>query len=950
MSRLNKIVHFQFKHLKQSVFRLFLSICMMGTGFLSPEVLPAKEKKDKPVNLLRVSGVKVAETTLPANRKKEIKAIRDGRVSSVATLPASQESPLEIVFSFNNKIVSPEKLILTSPDQSKNENPIYRIDLLISEFSATSGFRKLRTEYPDPKKKTHQFTLPPAGAKWVLLRISPMPKKETVSIAEIELSGYLGAPVSRYEFNQSPANSLQVLKKLKDSESITISKDEEDLVTDASDGKLDDWSFEEAALLASGVTNRNKRKKYLKQIIRFEKEFRSSLKNNLSSRQKGEKLLEWLHKGPLSKGYVSRQTDLSVILDTNTYNCVSSAALYNILGKKLGLDVRAIEVPDHAFVILYQGNQSYDIETTTPYGFNPSRDKAAQKQFEKQTGFRYIPDRHRDQRREINEPGLVAIIYYNHGVELGKQKKHHQALLAYFKALSLDPEFDSAVKNVLATLANWGLELSKSGRFEQAINTVATGLLLAPKDATLLNNRTAIWSQWAKSEMDAGNDSKALDILKRADQAVPDANFLEMQSWVYIRKGENRVKQNQWDLALSDIEEGFSKMDPEPRKELKHWKTNFYLRWANHTMKKKDFSKSKSIILEGLKWEPGEKRYTNNLGYLVQEWIQHVYKNDGLEKTESLISKIQQDLSGNQEVQEAVGSFYIRTVNQLRREEQFEKALIIANKCDKFIKDPETKIKLVHSTYDSWSRNFQKKNQWEKALGVYETALKNLPEDKHLKNNYLAAWASWARSYRKNKEWEKEIQVYETASKKIPGEKQFSRNVGYLIQEWGKDIYKNKGVESSITFMKKMNNQYQDNKAVSDGINVIANRIVEDLAKKSNYEQAEKAALEMSELLTNKDDKARLGYILYDDWARQFIKKKEWKKATDVYSKAMKSYPKDSHFIQNSTATWNNWAHGHIKAKEWKEAIQVYQSALKIFPDESVFKNNLNYCQSKLKK
>ena len=53
-----------------------------------------------------------------------------------------------------------------------------------------------------------------------------------------------------------------------------------------------------------------------------------------------------------------------------------------------------------------------------PPGFNPARNKAAQAEFEKLTGFAYIPDSHRDRRREVGELGLLAIIYYNHGVEL----------------------------------------------------------------------------------------------------------------------------------------------------------------------------------------------------------------------------------------------------------------------------------------------------------------------------------------------------------------------------------------------------------------------------------------------------------------------------------------------------------------------------------------------------
>jgi len=50
----------------------------------------------------------------------------------------------------------------------------------------------------------------------------------------------------------------------------------------------------------------------------------------------------------------------------------------------------------------------------------------------------------------------------------------HEALLAYFRALSLDPEFGSAVKNALAALANWSVELSQAKKWEDALEVVTT--------------------------------------------------------------------------------------------------------------------------------------------------------------------------------------------------------------------------------------------------------------------------------------------------------------------------------------------------------------------------------------------------------------------------------------------------------------------------------------------
>src|SRR5262249_48387644 len=152
----------------------------------------------------------------------------------------------------------------------------------------------------------------------------------------------------------------------------------------------------------------------------------------------------------------------------------------------------------------------------------------------------------------------VALIYYNRGVGLSLQKRYHEALHTYFRAMSLDSEFASAVTNALAVLANWGAELARAEKFEDALLVLATGLELAPTDAALRHNHKAVWSAYAETEMKAGNDAKALAILQRALAEVPgeSAHFLRMQAWVQIRRGEERVRAGQWEQAAALIDPG----------------------------------------------------------------------------------------------------------------------------------------------------------------------------------------------------------------------------------------------------------------------------------------------------------------------------------------------------------------------------------------------------------
>jgi tetratricopeptide (TPR) repeat protein len=219
----------------------------------------------------------------------------------------------------------------------------------------------------------------------------------------------------------------------------------------------------------------------LVRCIRTAARGKEALANARTPIEKGEQLLGWLYGktgpiGPVGSGkhkkYVAKQTSLAVLLDTGTYNCVSSAVVYNVIGRRLGLDLRAIESPDHVFPVLYDGEERVDVETTTPRGFNPLRDKAAQKEFAELTGFTYIPARHRKKQREIDEAALVAAIYYNRGVEFGRENRYREALRVNICALSLDPRLAAAADNARAALVDWAGEALREGKVDLALDII----------------------------------------------------------------------------------------------------------------------------------------------------------------------------------------------------------------------------------------------------------------------------------------------------------------------------------------------------------------------------------------------------------------------------------------------------------------------------------------------
>ena len=328
------------------------------------------------------------------------------------------------------------------------------------------------------------------------------------------------------------------------------------------------------------------------------------------------------------------------MIEAQTYNCVSSATLYNVIGRRLGLDVRAIEVPDHAFSILYDGAKHADVEATTPGGFNPARDPDALKQFAETTGMNYIADLHPEKRREIDQAGLVALIYYNRGVSHSERGEHAEALVRYFCALSLDPEFTSAVKNSLATLANWSVSLADAEEFEAATAVVRAGLKLAPKDAALRNNRTAIWGQRIAVAVDAGECERALRLVRTAVREVPGDEFRAMESWVFLRPAETLVQKGQWGQAINVARRGLSEVDRLGQTELTEWCKGAFVRWSNRYLDERDYARALDPLERGLSQYPEDPRLRNNVCFVAQEWCRELRAQEAHTLAESVLGRL----------------------------------------------------------------------------------------------------------------------------------------------------------------------------------------------------------------------------------------------------------------------------------------------------------------------
>lgn len=310
----------------------------------------------------------------------------------------------------------------------------------------------------------------------------------------------------------SPAEAMRKIARV-EGRKPEVSKDLLELFEDAKDGKFDRFTFADACLIAGGVVDPRDRQTYRDKLHNIEADVRKATTGSKSVAEDAARLLRYLHAGPMSKGYKLEQTDLHVLLDTGEFNCVSSVALYTVMARKLGIDIRAVAIPGHVFSVLAMRDRKVDVETTSPYGFDVEP---------KRTVGPVKIDRSSDKRREVGEPGLAAVLAYNHGVIHSRQKRFAESLRANFLAIGLDPSSSSAIENAVADLVNWPIELSKERKFEDAVAVLAVAREIAPSVDVLVNNTRAIYDAWASDAMKRKDWSEAIRVYEKGLRQLPD--------------------------------------------------------------------------------------------------------------------------------------------------------------------------------------------------------------------------------------------------------------------------------------------------------------------------------------------------------------------------------------------------------------------------------------------
>ncbi len=309
--------------------------------------------------------------------------------------------------------------------------------------------------------------------------------------------------------------------------------DEATLLRDAEDGRWDEIDLFDAALIAEGLTTRERRAPQREKFERFAAELATLTERETDPLKKTKIVYEYLHDVVLTEKYNLNCSSLVASLETGVFNCVSATALFNCFAARSGLNVAALETTGHAKSRVKFADSFLDLETTCsswdrlpdktrPYSRplsnvsetgdailqNVSFERreasadAGTTTFDAETstpdaplGYSYT--RTRKPMREIGDVELVATIYYNVGVDFYQKERFEEAIVAYVKAARLAPNNQTILGNLKATVNNWAIQIAMKDRdFERAILVAEQGLLLDPNFPEYKMNLPIFFHRW----------------------------------------------------------------------------------------------------------------------------------------------------------------------------------------------------------------------------------------------------------------------------------------------------------------------------------------------------------------------------------------------------------------------------------------------------------------------
>jgi len=292
--------------------------------------------------------------------------------------------------------------------------------------------------------------------------------------------------------------------------------------------------------------------------------FRDEVADVTGQADLAEKTLTFLHKN-LLVSYSERQTRIDTAMETGVFNCVSSAVLYMILARSVGLSVGGIRTTDHAFCTVLVDGEPIDVETTNPYGYNPGTRKEFSDSFGKLTGYSYVPPSNYRDRRAIGERELLGLILYNRVSEYTDGRYFRDAVTpgVSLYALMANDEFKKVATLALSNYVSWMGTRGDFGRAVQFLDAVKASF---GGTIDLEQRRREVYHNWVVKLFDAGSfaDAEALLSQPAIRTTLDETDWTNLSVSLVQLRAEVEARNGGYLAAAQIVTDGMKKLGTQP--------------------------------------------------------------------------------------------------------------------------------------------------------------------------------------------------------------------------------------------------------------------------------------------------------------------------------------------------------------------------------------------------
>jgi tetratricopeptide (TPR) repeat protein len=558
--------------------------------------------------------------------------------------------------------------------------------------------------------------------------------------------------------------------------------------------RVEDDVLLNALLFASGVEDKEARRKYGERVETLVAEAKAAVKGAKGDREGGEQLMKFLHGSVLNKGYAADQTSFTAALDSGRYNCVAAVAVYHLFGARLGLTLRPISIPGaaalpgHASLDLIDGKYRVQVEPTNPDGFDWGTKV-------KKPGVRvigYVPDRAKG--HEVDAVAVAAMIYSNRGTVLADKKapKPEEAARCYLAALCLDPADETAANNLDSLLTNWGPALAAQKKYEDGVRVLAFGAEVLPKSDRIRGNLRFVWGEYIDATLADGKDRDAVALVGRVAKAFPDDKERGSGTYWFRRHAQKHLPTGKadWEAVLAIIDRGAQALPAAEATELVAWRGHVFRLWSQEFLGKKDADGSLKVLARGHALDPKDATVIKGIGYHVEKALAFVEKASGREAMVKHFDAVRGQFPDLGAVAEAGRDHAVLTVQTLAGEKKFADAVAAVKAYEPLLPKAEDRAKAGGIAYDRWARHLtgvKGKENWKAGLEKYAEGLKAFPGHDVLTRNAVNAVRQWADPTIKAGKWDDALAICKEGLDRLPDNEKLKELKAYCEKRKMKD-------------------------------------------------------------------------------------------------------------------------------------------------------------------